>query len=362
MPINTNAIDAILSAFSTGKNIAGQQQQRQLDKERLDQQKELELKRLDAEHEYRQAEHEIQSKQFDLTKLIQEQNIMQKYGETGNLPSGATVQKPVVGVTGNPQQGFSNTSATPGLGLDEQRVSVPGFAPSVVQSPEAQAQRAGQLGLAREAPILEKQKQQQQEIADRNAQLEGLKAAAAEKLQLAKLESDLKRTGLMAEARKYAADKSFQARVQAAQITGGKLTGQQKTSFDNLTDIEDAIKNTKSSLDNTGWDKYFTNSAIDEAGRKIKGAPPELSDPEAKLNILQDTLAQHAKENATIKNILDKSSVNPSRWQNPDNAKDNLNTLLYQIQKEKTNIGSANKASGAPRVIKFDKNGNPIGN
>ncbi len=326
----------------------------ELEKERLEQEKELRLAELKQNKELTSRQLDLADAQHELTKTIQEQAIEKQYHIDATLPAGSTETRGVTGVQGDPTTGFSLKGIGPN-GMDENQVqlNIPHMGIFNTQTPEAASARAGQLGLLREKPLLEKQAQQQKEIQDRELALESARALSAQALKRIEEESADKRSEAANAARAAIADKNNQARIKAAEIGADKLTSAQKTSFENLKDMEDAIKAAQASLGDfnskdSNWYKYYTNSGKDELVRNnpnagmLLSASPFDTNAAAALKVLDTTLLDKGKYNTGIQKIL-ATGLTSQRNQTPTGAKNNLDILLHQIQQEKINIGSAGK-------------------
>jgi hypothetical protein len=327
----------------------------QLEQERLEQEKELRLKELAQNKELTSKQLDLEASAHELTRTIQEQAINKEYLTSGATPAGTKETRGVTGVTGDPNKGFNLKNIGPnGMGDNDVQLNVPNIGIFQTQTPEAASARAGHLGLLREEPLLKKQAELQQDITDRSLSLEHLRSTAAEQLKRIEMESADKRAESANAARKYVADTTNQARIKAAEIAAGKMSGTQQTAFTNLTDMEDALKKAMATLGDfndksSNWYKYFTNSNLDETARnnptasKFIPSSPMDSKTAADLKVLDTALLDKGKYNSGIQKIM-ATGLTSSRNQDPKQAKDNLDSLLYQIQQEKLNIVNPSKS------------------
>jgi hypothetical protein len=391
----------IIRSFIEGRQLALEKQrlaqERELRQQQLDQEKE----RIENEHQVAQGHLDLLSKANDLNRLVQGQALAEKGGETGIYPQGTQIERAQSYVPPAAEQEQVKTQAMPisttlGMSPEDVKINIPGLGQFSGLTPEAQARRVGQLGILREAPALQKQKELQQEMLDRQMATELVRLESQNQLKKIEMDASENRANIAARGRMYAADKSYKARVDAASIMAkskeSKLTTRQTTDLENLNDIEDAIKGVQSSLGdptdpkNNKWRSYFTGSTLDEIARSHpnlakyvgKALPDELKDINSKFNTLDYTLSQKGKYSTNIQNIIARAGITGTRSQDPVTARNNLDALLHQIQLEKLNVvnkpltekTTTEKPVLTPDEIKniskaekhyyYDKQGNPI--
>ena len=263
--------NAIIQAFQFGHQMAEEKAKRAQQKEQFDKTQELANKQLEQKRKQEEDElaqrHELESKHLDLltkanelNQLIQGAQFAQKYQETGITPPGATIQKPEVSTPINMPSGQVQTqnqpiSQTLGLGVNEQRLNIPGIGESTVLNPEAAARRAGELGILREAPALKKQ-QELLDLQERNKkEIEQMHLDASE---IARQREDAARINL--------AHINGDYRILAAQISANKVQSKDLDKLTELQDLKKTAEETRDLLDKYGWDKYFKGGGFGIVG------------------------------------------------------------------------------------------------
>src|SRR5213592_4767273 len=97
-PVDLGAANLTIQAFQHGAALKQQQaeqaQQKELELKRLQQQKELEEERLAQQHELETKQLDLMSAAHELNKLVQTQQLGQKYPEFGITPAGTQVTSP----------------------------------------------------------------------------------------------------------------------------------------------------------------------------------------------------------------------------------------------------------------------------